>query len=359
MYGNIIIKPPRRQSKIVNAIVSDITSGRFAPGTQLPSTKKLRETFDASPVTVSHAVSYLRQHGFVRTEHRKGVFVADNPSCFCNIGLVLPHINAESNLFTAFRNEAEFISKETASDGMKRRFRRYQMVNCAKDEIRSHHRELFAAVEADTFTGLIFLGETHEILTLVRELNPRIACVNFRYKASPGSIHVHYGRFLEKAMDITVANGRKRVAVLTCQPYKEETYSHILECASRRDLFINSMWIQRVGPEWPKWASNNAELLLAHGKGKIDTLIIDDDNIVPAATEGVAASGVRVPDDVLVVAHANFPHTTASAVPAIRMGWNVRQAMHLAVTLIEKQRMGQEVPNSILMETQLQEELAL
>ena len=47
-----------------------------------------------------------------------------------------------------------------------------------------------------------------------------------------------------------------------------------------------------------------------------DALVITDDNLVPAATAGVLAAGRRVPADLEVVAHANFPHVTPSAVPA-------------------------------------------
>jgi len=114
--------------------------------------------------------------------------------------------------------------------------------------------------------------------------------------------------------------------------------------------------VRRIDAYNPDWASNTAELLLAHGRGKIDALIIEDDNVVPAATEGIAASGVHVPEDVLVIAHTNFPHITQSVVPAVRVGMNVRDAMHLAVTLIEKQRMGEEVPKNVTLPSVMSED---
>ena len=54
-----------------------------------------------------------------------------------------------------------------------------------------------------------------------------------------------------------------------------------------------------------------------------------DDNLVPDATAGLVAADVRVPYDIEVVAHANLPHSTPSAVPARRIGFNVRQLYDL------------------------------
>ena len=43
-----------------------------------------------------------------------------------------------------------------------------------------------------------------------------------------------------------------------------------------------------------------------------------DDNLVPDATAVVASVGLRVPDDLLVIVHTNFPYPTPAAVPACR-----------------------------------------
>jgi len=357
MAGNIISKPPPRQSRIVDEIVAKIASGKLAPGTQLPPATKLQEMLDTNPVTLSLAMRYLKQHGFVRCEHRRGIFVADNPSCLCNIGLVLPYFNTGSNFITSVKTETVRLAREPAPDGLKRRFREYSMVKCSDEDIRSHHGGMFSAVEADILAGLIFTGHTEELLEEITRLNPRIACVTFRQASLPDSINIRYTGFVEKAMDTAAAHGRKRLGIITVAPAKAESYESIFEAASRRGLAVNTQFIQRVDPEYSEWAANTAELMLAKARGEIDAIVIDDDNIVPSATEGIAASGVRVPDDVLVMAHANFPHPTYSAVPAIRIGLDVRKAMQTAVELIEKQRMGRQVPECVEMPALSEEEI--
>lgn len=52
-----------------------ITSGRLAPGEQLPSERDLVEKYGVSRPTVRDAVNMLRSEGLVTSEHGRGVFV--------------------------------------------------------------------------------------------------------------------------------------------------------------------------------------------------------------------------------------------------------------------------------------------
>jgi len=54
--------------------------------------------------------------------------------------------------------------------------------------------------------------------------------------------------------------------------------------------------------------------------------------------------------------HTNLPWPTASAVPANRMGIDVRQVIRTAVDIIERKRAGEIVPDSIALPTCSEEE---
>jgi DNA-binding LacI/PurR family transcriptional regulator len=75
-----------------------------------------------------------------------------------------------------------------------------------------------------------------------------------------------------------------------------------------------------------------------------DGLIISDDNQVEDATAGLLGAGVRVPEDLKVVAHTNFPWPTEAYVPVIRVGFSTTEIVHACVDLIDRQRRGQSVP---------------
>src|SRR6185295_6183072 len=75
-----------------------------------------------------------------------------------------------------------------------------------------------------------------------------------------------------------------------------------------------------------------------------DGLVIWDDNLVEHALIGLIAAGVRVPDDVAVVAHCNFPWPPPSVLPVTRLGYSIRQALRTCLDVLDRQRRGETVP---------------
>jgi DNA-binding LacI/PurR family transcriptional regulator len=71
-----------------------------------------------------------------------------------------------------------------------------------------------------------------------------------------------------------------------------------------------------------------------------DGLIIADDHLVANAASGLMTAGIRVPADVTVVNHANFPEPRSANLPFTRIGFDIRQLMLEAVDLITAARQG-------------------
>src|SRR3954454_18518172 len=55
-----------------------ITEGRLQPGEQLPSVRRLAEAAGVNVNTIRSVYDRLEGEGFVRTEHGRGSFVAEN-----------------------------------------------------------------------------------------------------------------------------------------------------------------------------------------------------------------------------------------------------------------------------------------
>ena len=83
--------------------------------------------------------------------------------------------------------------------------------------------------------------------------------------------------------------------------------------------------------------------LLLEARVRPDALIILDDVLVESATAALAQCGVRCPQDLLVVAHANFPNVTPSHVVASRVGFDVRQVLRTCLDVIDRRRRGEIV----------------
>jgi hypothetical protein len=51
---------------------------------------------------------------------------------------------------------------------------------------------------------------------------------------------------------------------------------------------------------------------------------------------GALASGIRVPEDLLIVAHANFPDPAPCALPAVRIGYDADAVLDAGIALLRR-----------------------
>src|ERR1041385_5191427 len=85
------VKAGRADSQaIVCSLRSEILAGRVKPGQQLPVLAELQSRYDTNHVTVLRAIHVLVNDGYLRTEPRRGTFVAAQPPHLCDYALVFP-----------------------------------------------------------------------------------------------------------------------------------------------------------------------------------------------------------------------------------------------------------------------------
>lgn len=341
---------PAKAPKICADLRQDIVSGRFAPGTQLPTRSELIARYGVSSVTIQSALSQLIGEGFVEAEGRRGTFVTECPPHLARFALLLPSKRPNSpvegnHFFRVICAAAEGYAKQAGYsieivEGV-HGWRRYE-----------HYERLTEDVVESRLSGLIFAG--HPFLLegtpiLEHPGMPRIAVMENKYYPLVDAIWPDYADMIRKALEYFESVGRHKIAVLThCSFLGTE---EILFCNKPESLTILPHWIQAVPLDKPRWASNLARLFFANGpQNGPDGLLIIDDNLVEPALDGLKASGVAVPDDVEVVAHANFPWLTGEALPVKRIGFDVDALFARCVEHILKCRRGQPVPESQTLE---------
>jgi DNA-binding LacI/PurR family transcriptional regulator len=90
-----------------------------------------------------------------------------------------------------------------------------------------------------------------------------------------------------------------------------------------------------------KWVQATAHLLMhSNQTERPDALLITDDNLIEPVTAGLVAAGVRVPDDLEIVAHCNFPWPAPTHLPITRVGYNVRRLLADCIASIDRQRLA-------------------
>jgi DNA-binding LacI/PurR family transcriptional regulator len=147
------------------------------------------------------------------------------------------------------------------------------------------------------------------------------------------------------------------VTLVALPGWAQQQPAFVAACARRR-LRAAQPPVLLVAQEQGRGIAQSVELLLRQERARRpDGLIITDDNLVPAATAGIAAAGGPKAGGVKVIAHTNFPWPTPSAVPVMRLGHSVRALLEKCVALIEQQRRGETPPAMTLVPAVFEEEL--
>ncbi len=352
---------PASQSAGISGLLRErLAQGVWSPGERLPTRPELERELGVSNHTVQRTMRELETEGFIRSEGRGGTYVADHPPCHCCHGLVFdghPY-GYWSRLMDAICAGAETVSKASSPAC---RFKTYYDAGGRADT--EAYARLLADVRAHRLAGLIFATPQFGISGSPLFTETQIPCVAVESNVDSKLPHVmarypDLQSFTERAMKAIAADagGRRRVAVLS-YGITPRTKA-IMATAREMGLRIEPWWVQTPQMGDPEAIAACVQLLLAGAPDqRPDALVITDDNYVEAATAALAAMNLRIPHDLLVVAHCNFPVPPPAAVPVVRLGFDFHALLHDATDSIAARRAGLPTPGRRLFPALFEHEL--
>jgi Bacterial regulatory proteins, gntR family/Periplasmic binding protein-like domain len=329
----------RRANETLGLLRRRIVTGHFPAGRQLPTRKELLKELQVSPVTLQRALDRLAHEGFVYSKGRGGTFVNDNPPHLSHIPLVFSQ--TPSNDVTQWSVLNRLLSAEAPSlaDRRNRKISQYYGIDGHADN--EDFQTLVREVQARRVSGLLFGSSPWQLkgTALVDEPGmPRVA-ITAKLNVHPAveSVSPNWDSFFERALEHFAARGRKRVAMLLKPGMLEDWGTTIDRKMTELGLTTQPYWQQFLGP--PMAVRNCLHLLLNRSQTeRPDALLITDDGWSEHAVAGLVAAGVRVPEELEVVAHCNFPAPGSRVLPFRRLGWEVRQFLETAVDRLDVQR---------------------
>jgi DNA-binding LacI/PurR family transcriptional regulator len=330
---------------VVSTLRDEIVHGVYGPGNRLPNRSEMVTRFGAGMATVQKALDDLVQDGFLYAQTRKGTFVMDRPPHLYCYGLVVPTAAEWSRHYTAVRMALRSIASDRAFQV--REYHSSREVGLREDVL-----QLCADVSKHRLAGLIFAGVMSrsdlEGTPIVEKPDmPRVAIQHVAEMGVP-SIFGDLDAFVGRAVEFLRSKGRKRIAHL-CIDYGTDRHFKRLEGLIRQcGVEVKPYWIQGVTLGSVFHAARNIVHLLMRlqGDDRPDALIIHDDNLIEHAIAGLLAAGVKVPDELLVVAQANFPATVPSVLPLVHLGFDLNQIIRESLRLLDIQRRGQTPPSN-------------
>jgi DNA-binding LacI/PurR family transcriptional regulator len=152
--------------------------------------------------------------------------------------------------------------------------------------------------------------------------------------------------YIRRALDLFAASGRRRVGMLTMQSNSPEYLCEPQFELGGRGLRTSPRWTCAVDPYHTKWVIHALRSILDRPRAseRPDALLITDDHLVEPAAEAMRELGVRVPEDLLVAGHWNFPLPYRGPLPIRLIGYDARIQLHGMIEVIDAMRSQTPAP---------------
>lgn len=331
----------RSRESIENELRQRIQCGTYPAGARMPPHRTLQRELGASSVTLQRAFDRLGELGYVVARGSRGTFVAKQLPHTSHIGVVFPDEIGKGS-WNRFWSTAKRVG-ETWNQGPVR-FRFYHISNQRQDSD-GHHQLCRDAAEGG-LAGVVFLHAPHYLVgsPVLEASLPRVVIAGRRRDVVPfraSAIEFATIDPLEEIVRRFAADGRSRIAGITspnagflerCRPLLRQ-----LKMDTRPEWWLGLP----VAPSAAPCAHDVARLLMsAPAKERPDCLIISDDNLAPHAIAGLLAAGVKMPRDLTIAVHANFPVPTPASVPCLRYGVDMEEILTHAISEIQRLAAG-------------------
>lgn len=347
-----------RQEEIIRYIASRIRSGEYAPGQRLPTRDEFEQIFSTTRVTVQRAFDRMIASNSVVGRGKGGTFVCENPPQLNRFVLTLPGEKSSGSWNKFWENLRYTAARIASASGTT-----VDVFTNINNKSPESCRILSQQVREHNMAGIIFGTSPHEVdnFPIVREPGvPRVAFMSKGDRYIFPLISFDVGVLINRAVRRFAELGRKKLAAVFVPGLgSEERLCYLRSLCAQHGMRTADHWLHTAVQSDPKWVRN---ILLAVFHPDIeerpDALLVLDDNLTESACTGLMEARMRVPEDVTVIAHANFPCFQQLPLPFLRLGYDTVGGLNLALEILRKQAVGQEVESNYRIEPLFEEEVS-
>lgn len=339
-----ILDRGKKRLGLEQALKNSILDGTLQPGMRLPTLEQLNGKFNASKATFQHVINRLKRQGFIRSVERQGLFVADNLPNETHFGLVF---DRKTNAFLKkIEEQAELLNKEG-----KWKFSVFRN-EYTPALLERNWTDLRERLQEQTLAGLFFFFNPvdEEILQLIQEYSqvPMVMYDQYPNHDTLLVLKMEPESCAEKSLDLFLRRKITRLAVIS-KPEQPLTRS-FLRAAQEKGIEIPDRW-SLTAPEYSSEGARNIILLLLSlpPEQRPNGLYITDDNLLNAVQAGIVESGVRVPQDLTVVCHTNFPDPPETVIPVLKVGFDNRELLRLSIEAVREFRRSGSVTQNVIL----------
>ena len=334
-----------KREQVLAFLRRGIDNGTFAPNSRLPTRDELSQRFSTSRSVVQDALGVLIREKVVLSRGPQGTFLAPEPLPVRRYGLVFESRPSANQPWWLFWSALHLVGN-SLGDGTSCQIKTYYAGGGSRDS--EDYQELLHDVLTHSIAGLVFASPPFVLLNtpvLGSPGMPRV-CIMAAPNLGIPSVYPDLRSFIGTAMDYLAKRGRRRVSVLWTTLSDSGPHTGWSAEARKRGLVLEPFCLHYFSAATAGAARGVAHVMMRlPRKIRPNGLILADDKLVESACAGIVASGMRVPDDVDVVAHCNYPIPVPDVLSCVRLGFDCHEILTKCLEVIDAQREGQPFPD--------------
>lgn len=320
------------------------------PGSRLPPDRELAARFGVSNITIRDAMLVLAADGWVDRRRGSGTYVADRASRQ-HVGVLNVTDLLHDDLSLLSRQSMRLLREELEALGHPVR------VYSGRDTPWGTHDHVDCpafdkAVAGESLSGLIAVGTEPEerwVKPLRTAGVPVVFAGDYRDRV-PYCVIPDHRQLGYDAVRALLQGGRRRIGLLQWVhprpggiPTPDLMWDGVCAALAEAELAPNEAWVRKdLHPSWHGAGWSEFREIWAASPTKPDGLIIGDDVLFDDAVEAIVQLGIRVPEQLLVVAQTNALAVPRLPFPVITMEFDPQLIAARAATMLDALMRGSE-----------------
>jgi DNA-binding LacI/PurR family transcriptional regulator len=304
------------------SLCSDIISGKYAPNSRLPSYIELEKIYNVSFTTVNSCIKLLNKNKIIDVKMKSGMFVSERPPFFNRFAFLFA--NQDNNFIKTF---IQILREESLNS--KYEFEIFPNFEAHSDN--KDYQKLLSGLKEMCFAGMTHVAVPPLPLELMNFPGVHVIDATDYFELD--------SNFIRKSCEYLVSRGRKRIALFfhSKEAGIKTNVDNFIRIRDELGMKSPVHWCIPILVESKHSLVNITELLMNYPAGmRPDGLVIADDNFVEYVLRGIFNSNIKVPEELEIVAHCNWPNPITSIIPLKRLGYDVRVLVHgLVGTMID------------------------
>lgn len=330
-----------KSQQLASQLREEIQAGRWAPSERLPGELEMQEQFGISRTTIRDALNTLAGEGLVVRKHGTGTYVADNNK-LAFVAIAADASRLASPLGYWYRSLVESAQKRIADAG----YRAVIAVGNGKTpEEFVETTNILNSIKSTNIVGVIDTSSVPFLSETLSNEGVNTVVVECAVPTSEYSIVLDYSAFTKTCVDLLKSAGYDDFAVLhydfgTNNPHEVSDPVWREMSRLRMQAIDNDYdrWIPVSGYGYTDADDKAYEAFINWWKGpkKTNSILFFDDTVFDMASKAIIELGIKVPDDLAILTHANVGRHFHFPVKLTRVGFDAENVMKAAWDMLDK-----------------------